>query len=638
MPGTENVSKQRNFGGAMGIAVLLFALGYRFYPNVVGMLPQRSPDKPAAVVPATGTPWVAEHAASLLSPEPDPEPIVGTTLAEALAMGPPAPVTKEVAALLKSARTAEDQGKLLEPEDASAIVLFRQVLEQDPDNRVATSGLARIGGVMRDWSIAALERGDSEQAMRYANLFAELPHSQSELEALRERLRVLREVMPMLARAADLLRQERLVGEDGDDALSVYRAVLAIDPANKVADQGLAQIERGYLDRARAAVAQDDFAGSDAILAEAARIRPGSQDLLDTRSQIEGIRRQRAETVLAQARSALDSGNADLAEELATRAQGISADLAGLDDFGRRLRNARLYASFSPGQVITDRFLDIAGAAPAVVVVPTGRFVMGSPADETDHADNEEPQRQVEITAGFALGQTEVTVAQFREFARASGYRSEAERAGAGSIYDENTGRMGERRGVDWERDYKGDRAADRLPVLNVSWNDASAYATWLSQRTGKRYRLPTEAEFEYALRAGTQSRFWWGDEEPQSVIANVTGDGDRSPSRRSWGRAFARYADGFWGPAPVKSFPSNPFGLHDIDGNVSEWVEDCWHDNYVRAPRDSTAWVNPGCARRVIRGGSWASAPDQVRSAYRLGVNADARSARVGFRIARDL
>ncbi|MCB1571157.1 MAG: SUMF1/EgtB/PvdO family nonheme iron enzyme, partial [Xanthomonadales bacterium] len=121
-------------------------------------------------------------------------------------------------------------------------------------------------------------------------------------------------------------------------------------------------------------------------------------------------------------------------------------------------------------------------------------------------------------------------------------------------------------------------------------------------------------------------------------VLANVTGDGDRSPTKRSWGKAFDHYSDGYWGPAPVKNYPPNPFGLFDIDGNLSEWVDDCWHDNYTRAPRDSTAWINPGCARRVIRGGSWGSAPEQVRSAYRLAISADSRSARLGFRVAREL
>ena len=640
MPGTEKVNTQRNLGGAFGIALLLFALGYRFFPGLLHVEPQEQVQTESLPGPAT-PPWLLELPGA--TPAADFASVYsGTTLGEAMAMGPPVPVTKEIAALIKNARAAEAQDRLLDPPATSAITLYREVLEKDQNNQAALSGLARIGGAMRDWAIAALERGDEAEAQRYAAVFAELPHSERELHNLRARLKTLSEVMPLLARAAELLKEGKLLPPGDDNALSVYRRVLAIDPANRVADGGLAQIERGFLDRALAAAAQDDFATADAVLADAASIRPGSQAQLDTRSQVEGVRRQRAEAVLAQARSALDSGDPDLAEQLVGNAQKISPDLAGLDEFGQRLRNARLYASFAPGQVIKDRFLDRTGSAPAVVVVPTGRFVMGSAADEADHRDNEEPQRPIEITTGFALGQSEVTVAQFRDFVRAIRYRTDAEREGTGSVYDESTGRMIDRRGIDWKRDYKGDRASDALPVLNVSWNDANAYAEWLSQRTGKRYRLPSEAEFEYALRAGAQTRFWWGDGDPKNAegkpLANVTGDRDRSPGKRSWARAFTDYGDGQWGPGPVKAYPPNPFGLFDLDGNLSEWVDDCWHDNYVRAPRDSSAWINPGCERRVIRGGSWGSAPDQVRSAYRLGVRADSRSARVGFRVAREL
>jgi hypothetical protein len=158
---------------------------------------------------------------------------------------------------------------------------------------------------VRDWSLAALERGDEAEAQRYAAQFADLPHSEAELENLRARLQRLGQVMPMLTAAAELLKQNRLVGEGDNNALAVYRKVLKIDPGNRIADEGLGRIERGYLERALGAAAQDDFASADKILAEASSIRPGSQALLDTRSQIEGLRRQRGETVLAQARSAL---------------------------------------------------------------------------------------------------------------------------------------------------------------------------------------------------------------------------------------------------------------------------------------------------------------------------------------------
>lgn len=639
MPGTAATNKQNVLGGIAGLALLAFALTYRFFPGIVHAPPQQPPEiatrAPASRAVAN---WTAVEAPPAKSTAPVAAAPQGTTLAEAIAMGPPAPTTRVVRNMLDRALAAEHRGQLIEPKDASALTLYREVLEHAPGNAEAAAGLARIGGALRDWTLAAIDRGDEADADRYLALFAELPHSDQELANVRERVKTLRTVTPLLAKAADDMKNGRLVGAGTDNALTLYRKVLSIDAGNKLADAGLATIEQSYLDRALAAAAQEHFDQADAILADAATIRPGSQALLDTRGRIEDLRRRRAETILAQARSALDAGNPDLAEQLARQAQSVSSDLAGLDEFNVKLRNARLYASFSPGQVIHDRFLDIKGSAPALVVVPTGRFQMGSSDADGGAPDNEEPRHEVTIANGFALGQTEVTVAQFGSFVRATGYQTDAERSGSSSIYDENTGRMTNRHGVTWRDDYSGQPAGGALPVVNVSWNDAVAYLEWLTQHTGKHYRLPSEAEYEYALRAGSTTRYPWGDGNPTAVVGNFTGSGERSPSRRSWAHAFAKYDDGYWGPAPVGKYPANRFGLYDMDGNVSEWVADCWHDNYVRAPHDGSAWVNPGCDRHVIRGGSWGSDPDQVRSAFRFSAPADTRSGRVGFRIARSL
>ena len=639
MPAPEVARKQHRLGGAAGIALLGFALLYRFFPGALHIEPQEEQVASSQASRGPAAPWsVLRSDAAAPTEDVGPPAPAGTSLADAIRMGPPVPTTKVVAELLQRARVAEQRGDLHEPAGANAIALYREALEAAPNNREAEEGLERIGGALRDWTIAAVERGDEASAARFLRIYAELPHSDRELASVRERVKTLGTVMPMLTRAAEFMRQGRRTEPADASALSVYREVLALDPGNRLADAGLAEIESVFLDRALAEAARDDFAGADATLAQASSIRPGSPALLDTRARVEGIRRQRAESVLVQARSALDSGDADLAEQLAQKAQAISADLAGLDEFNLRLRNARLYASLSPGQVIRDRFLDLAGEAPAVVVIPTGSFVMGSPADEEGHLDNEEPQRRVQIDVGFALGQSEVTVGQFRQFVAASKYVSDAERLGGSAVYEESSGRIAERRGMTWRNDYAGERARDDLPVVNVSWNDAKAYLAWLSTRTGKRYRLPSEAEFEYALRAGSTTRYPWGDGDPDAVVGNFTGDGDRSPSRRSWSSAFPRYNDGHWGPATVRSFPAGRFGVFDMVGNVSEWVEDCWHDNYLRAPRDSSAWVNPGCERHVVRGGSWGSDPAQVRSAFRIAARGDTRSARVGFRVARDL
>jgi formylglycine-generating enzyme required for sulfatase activity len=644
MPGTEIARKQHALGGAAGLAVLALALAYRYFPGALHVEPQLPPQV-ATTSPIQRNPtpnWFAVQAPPATTTAPQPNtpapPAAGTSFDDAVRMGPPAPTTKLIAGLLKKARAAEAQGNVFEPKEANAIALYKQVLAEDPTNDEAADGLDRISGALRDWTLAAIDRGDEASAQRNLNALAEVSHEETELGLLRERVATLHKVMPLLTHAATLLKSGNATAPAEDNALLAYRKVLELDPENRLADAGLAQIERSYLDRALGAAAQDDFAGADSALAEAAPIRPGSRDLLETRSRIDGIRRQRAETVLAQARSALDAGNADLAEQLAKRAQGISPDLSGLDDFAARLRNARLYASYKPGQVIRDRYLDISGEAPSIVVVPTGEFVMGSPADEVGHADSEEPQRRVRIDVGFALGRTEVTVGEFGEFVRAAKYVTDGEKLGTSATYDEASGRIADRHGVSWRDDYRGERAAPTLPVVHVSWNDAHAYLQWLSQHTGKHYRLPSEAEYEYAVRAGSVARYPWGDGNPEKALGNFTGEGDRSPSKRSWSQAFPRYSDGFWGPAPVHSFPANAFGLFDVDGNVSEWTEDCWHDNYVRAPRDSAAWVNPGCERHVVRGGSWGSDPLQVRSAFRIAAPAETRSARVGFRVARDL
>lgn len=639
MAGPENVRKQTTWGGAAGIALLGFALVYRFFPDVIHVSPGVRPTS----VPLHAKPPppidVRANAVAVVEFGPPRElaTIEGPPAPE-LPIEPEVPATESIAALLKQADEALAQGHLLEPAEGSALALYREVLDEEKNNRRARSGYAAAQDGVSALVATALDSGDRAGAEGLLAALDKLPHEAERFAPLRERVKLARTVEPLLANAADLLKQGRGLEPAGSSALDVYRRVRELDPDNKLAQQGLEQIQRVVLDRALAAVAKDDFAAADGVLAEAATIAPGSQQLLDTRTRIEGVRRQRAETVLAQAQSALDSGNADLAERLAQQAQRISPDLPGVDEFSDRLNNARVYASMRPGQSVEDPFLDRAGTAPVLLVVPTGKFLMGSPDAEDGHRTAEGPQREVEITSGFALGRAEVSVGEYREFVRATGYKTTAESEGSSSIYDETSGRMVDGRGVTWQDDYRGRRAADNLPVVHVSWSDATAYLEWLSERTGKRYRLPSEAEFEYAVRAGSVTRFPWGDGDPLRVLGNFTGAGDRSPQHRTWRKAFPRYADDHWGPAPVRSFPANPLGLFDLDGNVSEWIEDCWHDSYIRAPRDSRAWVNPGCERHVVRGGSWGSDPDQVRSAFRLSALTTTRSARVGFRIARDL
>ena len=241
------------------------------------------------------------------------------------------------------------------------------------------------------------------------------------------------------------------------------------------------------------------------------------------------------------------------------------------------------------------KFRDCEGC-PWMVVVPSGSFEMGSPSREEGRSDDEGPVHRVTISERFAVGVHEVTFREWEACRRSGGCTHNPD--------DEGWGR--------------GDR-----PVVNVSWQDAKEYARWLSRKTGEEYRLLSESEWEYVARSGTRTRYWWGDRVGKNR-ANCTGCGSR------WGGK---------GTAPVGSFGANAFGLHDVHGNVREWVEDCWHNSYRGAPSDGSAWTSVGeCGYRMLRGGSWNYGPWGLRSAVRSGYSAGFRSGLLGFRVARTL
>jgi formylglycine-generating enzyme required for sulfatase activity len=212
------------------------------------------------------------------------------------------------------------------------------------------------------------------------------------------------------------------------------------------------------------------------------------------------------------------------------------------------------------------------------------------------HTD-ELPVRTVNIQKAFAIGRYEVTFEEYDQFAKATNRQLPDDRG--------------------WGR--------GRRPVIYASWEDAVAYANWLSEQTGKRYRLPTEAEWEYAARGGTETAYWWGKDLVKGM-ANCYGCGSQ------WNNE----------SAPVGSFKPNSFGLYDTAGNVFEWVEDCWHYNFNGAPVDGSAWKEKGsgnCGQRVMRGGSFGSVPEYLRASLRGRDDAGDRGTYdVGFRLAQDI
>ncbi|WP_432260402.1 formylglycine-generating enzyme family protein [Cupriavidus sp. TMH.W2] len=229
-------------------------------------------------------------------------------------------------------------------------------------------------------------------------------------------------------------------------------------------------------------------------------------------------------------------------------------------------------------------------ACPVLVSLPAGNFTMGS--STSDPA--EKPPHHVTIGQPFAIGRYEVTVEQWNACADAGGCQRIATVA----------------------------ESPKSAPVRDVSWDDAQQYVAWLSKTTGKSYRLPTEAEWEYAARGGTASAYWWGD-QMRKGNANCKDCGE------PWNPD---------APATVGSFAANPYGLYDVNGSVWEWVADCWHSSYKGAPVDGRAWNENGCGARVIRGGSWREGASYMVSSTRFKYSASVRQSQNGFRVVRDM
>ena len=245
-----------------------------------------------------------------------------------------------------------------------------------------------------------------------------------------------------------------------------------------------------------------------------------------------------------------------------------------------------------------DMFQDCPGC-PKLVVVPPGSFMMGSPKEEEDRNNDEGPVHEVRIDYSLAVGMYPVTFDEWDACVSdggCSGYEPDDEGRGRGTH-----------------------------PVINVSWKDADSYVRWLSRKTGQEYRLLSESEWEYVARAGTRTRYWWGNEIGRNR-ANCYGCGSRWDEDDSLS-------------SPVGSFSANAFGLYDVHGNVAEWVEDSWNESYEGAPTDGSVWKSraDNWRTRVLRGGSWIDDPRDLRSAKREWDNHETRSL-YGFRVARTL
>lgn len=360
---------------------------------------------------------------------------------------------------------------------------------------------------------------------------------------------------------------------------------------------------------------------------------------------------------IALSRDKLNDGDFDRARELVERSVAVTGESEDTDELLREIKTkeAQLASSrFKPLQEVIE-FQDL-----AMVAIPTGDFTMGlnpttmdrfsnflgslgtSEGNESAISRNEEhPVHYVVIDQPIAVSVNEITVGQFGAFVEETGYVTDAERAGASIAYfqtaDIDVART-------WREDYLGNAAEPNMPVIYVSFNDATAYARWFSDKTGAVYRLPSESEFEYAVRAGNTGSTPWLNNPPPANAGNFRGQLDTPPP--TWGDAIGNrpvrtvrgYGDGSFGPAAVDTFDPNIWGLESMLGNVSEWTADCHTPGYEGKGQSQAARSDGNCDYRIVRGTDWASDSRQLRVTFRQGQPEDYSSNRIGFRLVREL
>lgn len=291
---------------------------------------------------------------------------------------------------------------------------------------------------------------------------------------------------------------------------------------------------------------------------------------------------------------------------------------------------AFLVGCHKPSQPLTPgaQFQDCKDDCPAMIVVPAGRFLMGSPLTEAGRFEEEGPQHTVTVERPFAVSRAPITRREYERFSRASNHQ---EPDGCAAMNDD--GRWVKTAGLGWQN--PGFQQTADHPVVCVSWDEATAYAQWLSRRSGHTYRLLSEAEFEYAARGGATTAFAWGP-LGQDICAHANSfDAAARRAHPDWPGADCD--DGYANTAPVDAFPANAFGLYGATGNVFQWTADCWVDGgYAEASADKATPNADACTQRVIRGGSWLNGWRGLRAAMRDRDRPQDRYTNIGIRVAR--
>ena len=484
----------------------------------------------------------------------------------------------EVSRLLAAAGADVKARRLTSPAGNNAWDRYQQVLDLEPTNPDAIKGMERVIESYRELFDGAVEQEDFDKATGYLTKIRELHPDSPVLEEGEQSLTGARQ-----ARADRLAEEER------------QRQVEEKAHQAELERQRIAEAIKEHWVAFDAAIQAEELNEAASILVQIRDLNPEAPGLAAGEQRLSELERQLIEQIVQQQwvafEAALEAEDLDAAADILSQVRDLNPEAQGLAENEQRLAEAK--------QTVLER--EYAGE---MVSVPGGTFRMGDLSGEGD--EDERPVHTVTVP-DFRMGKYEVTFAQW-DACVADG--------GCGGYRPDDEG---------WGR---GNR-----PVINVSWDDAQLFIDWLNDKTGGNFRLPTETEWEYAARAGSTTKYHFGDSESQLCrYANHADDStDYSNRNKSCSDGVGERT------AVVGRYLPNSFGLHDAHGNVWEWVQDCWNDSYAGAPNDGRAWISGDCARRVYRGGSWYNISGGATSAYR---NKDPRIDRyshLGFRLAQD-
>ena len=478
----------------------------------------------------------------------------------------------EVVRLLAAAEADLMASRLTSPAGNNAWNRYQQVLELEPSNQDAISGMERVIDSYMELFRAAVEQEAFDKASGYLTRIRDLHPDSQMLKAGEQRL----ETAKQARRLAEQERQRQ--AEEAARKAELER-------------QRIAQAIEAHWTAFDTALEAEDLDEAASILAQVRALNPEEPGLADREQQLTALKQQYAiKEHWTAFETAMDEEDFDEAGNQLDHVRGLDPEASGLVE-----RAQRLEAAQERHQAVAMIVKEITGQ---MVSIPSGTFRMGSSGF---FADSEEKPVHSVTVSDFKIGKYEVTFAQWDT-----------------CVADGECGR------------YRPDDAGwgrGNRPVINVSWEDVQGFIGWLNDKTSGNFRLPTEAEWEYAARAGSTTKYSWGDNIGHNRANCDDGCVDR------WSNT-----------APVGSFSANAWGLHDMHGNVWEWVQDCWNDSYVGAPTDGSAWTSGYCGLRVIRGGSWDSNPQNLLSPVRYGniLSKDFKNFQeyllaLGFRLAQD-